>query len=844
MKNYLLPLSLLAVSALPLSAQYIDKVEERGAANIPVSQFADSHHQLFNFGWRFQSGAVADATSPQFDDSQWRQLDLPHDFQFEQPWVESAGGARGFKERGEGWYRKSFQADPLWRGRRVSLSFDGLMYYGDVYVNGHKVASCDYGYVGFEADLTRHLRYDTLNVVAVYANTGPSNGSRWYTGGGLFRDVYLQVQNPTHIARHGVYITTPEVSADKATVQVQVEVDGWQKHDASIVATLRDPQGQVVATTQGQMPKFTHQRCSEVQLDLVTLRTPQLWDLDTPNLYTAEVVVKADGVTADSLVETFGIRQIEFSKDFGFRLNGQKVFLQGMANHHDMGAVGVASYDRAIERMMRTAKAWGYNCIRCSHNPYSESFTRIADRVGMLVVDELSDKWSDRDYWGGRQPFTSIWHQLIPEWIKRDRNSPSVILWSLGNELQTRGDWSGFNTNDWGVTTYRVFDTYLRRWDDTRLTTVAMFPARAGSLRKEPDGSDMEHCVAPELAQVTGVSSFNYQSNCYQEYLRHNPDMIVFQSECQTSMLLWGYYNMDREKMVGMAYWGAIEYWGESNGWPKKGWNYSFFDECLNPYPTAYLVRSAFIADEPLVHLGISEGEGESISWNDVQVGSLRLNENWNHTPGSLQTVYTFSNCQEVELLLNGRSLGRQANNLWVSNEGLDKYDAGAPNSKKNILQWPNVPYADGRLVAVGYNDGREVCRHQLETAGRAVALTVEVETPAPVKVAKGQSLTDCWHADGMDLEYLRVWAVDSRGRRVYDATGDVTFQVDGAASLLAVDNSDHYSDLLFTSDINHKPLHRGFAMAILRAHRQPGLVNVQVSCPGLKGAKLQLLTR
>ena len=833
-----------ALMALTASAQYIDTQDRQTAACIPVSTLGPYQHELWNFGWKFQKGAQPGAEQPQYDDTGWRSLDLPHDFQFEMAWDEEAGGARGFKPMGEGWYRKAFEAQEVWRDRRVTLDFGGIMYRGDVYLNGHKVASTDYGYVGFEADLTKYLRYDTLNVVAVYASTGPSKGSRWYTGGGLFRDVYLQVQNPTHIARHGIYITTPEVSEVEATIQVQVEVDGWQKHDASVRAVIRDPEGNIVAETTGQMPRYTHQRCSEVRLEPVTVLQPELWDLDNPNLYTAEVTVTADGVTADSLVETFGVRWLEFSSEFGFKLNGKKVFLQGMANHHDMGALGVASFDRGIERLMLQAKAWGYNCIRCSHNPYSESFTRIADRVGMLVVDELIDKWSDRDYWGGRQPFTSLWHQLIPEWVKRDRNCPSVILWSLGNELQTRPDWSGFDTNDWGVTTYNIFKEYLHRWDDTRLTTVAMFPAREGSLRKEPDGSDMEHCVAPELAQVTEVSSFNYQSNCYKEYLEHNPEMILFQSECQTSQFLWGYYNMDRSRSVGMAYWGAVEYWGESNKWPKKGWNYSFFDHCLNPQPTAWLVRSAFIADEPVVHLAINAGEGESVSWNDVQVGSLRLNENWNHEAGSRQTVYTFSNCQEVELVQNGRSLGRQQNNLWVNNDELDKWDKGMPNSKRNIIQWPNVEFNAGRLTAIGYNEGREVCRHQIETTGRAVALKVEVETPAPVKLAKGEQLADCWRADGMDLEYLKIWAVDAKGRRVYDATGEVSVQVEGAATLHALDNADHYTDLLFTPDIDHKPLKTGFMQAILRSTREAGAVTVRVSCPGLKGATLKLMTR
>ena len=407
-----------------------------------------------------------------------------------------------------------------------------------------------------------------------------------------------------------------------------------------------------------------------------------------------------------------------------------------------------------------------------------------------------------------------------------------MILWSLGNELQTRNDWSGFNTNDWGVTTYRIFSEYLKRWDDTRLTTVAMFPSRAGALRREPDGSDMEHCVAPELAQISEVSSFNYQSNCYNEYLKHNPDMILFQSECQTSQFLWGFFNMDREKMVGLAYWGAVEYWGESNKWPKKGWNYSFFDTALNPYPTAYLIKSAFVPDEPLVRIAVNAGEGESVNWNDVQVGSLRLDENWNKEVGTTQTIYTFSNCEEVELLLNGKSLGRKPNNLWTSNEGLDKYDKGMPNSKKHIIQWPDVAYAKGKLVAIGYNQGKEVSRHQIETTGRAVALRAEAETP------------NDWRADGMDLQYIKVWAVDSKGRRVFDATGDVTFDVSGAASLYCLDNVDHYTDLLFTSDINSKPLKSGFMLGILRSTRSAGPVIVKISCPGMKSAQLKLMTK
>lgn len=554
MKSLLITSLLVIIPSSVTMAQYQNVQEKALMKNTPLEGFVSQQKTLFNFDWKFQlvteENKGTNFAAPALDDSSWRILDLPHDFQFEQPWTKAGGGARGFKPMCEGWYRKSFQADPLWKGKRVVMDFGGIIYLGDVYLNGHKIASTDYGYVGIEADLTPYLHFEKENIVAVYASTGPKKGSRWYTGGGLFRDVYLQVQNPTHIARHGIYITTPEVVSDKATVAVQVEVDGWQKHDVLVRTTVRNPEGKVVGSAHNTMPKHTQQTCTELKLPAITLKNPQLWSCNTPQLYSADVVVVADGMVVDSITEQFGIRKLEFSPEFGFKLNGEKIFLQGNANHHDLGALGAASYDKAIERMMLQLKAFGYNTIRCSHNPYSDSFARIADRVGMLIVDELTDKWSDNDYWGGRRPFTQIWSDLIIEWIKRDRNRPSIILWSLGNELQIREGWAGFRgINDWGITTYRIFNQLVKRFDDSRLTTVAMFPARAGAITRHDKDFD-SYLVPPELACATEVASFNYQSDKYTAYLQHKPDLILFQSEAETYKLLEPFYNMDKKRTV------------------------------------------------------------------------------------------------------------------------------------------------------------------------------------------------------------------------------------------------------------------------------------------------------
>jgi len=816
MKNIFIILLLMLIPSSVIMAQYQNVQEKAPLMNTPLNLFVSQQKTLFNFNWKFQlvteKNKNTDFASPTLNDSSWRTLDLPHDFQFEQPWTEAGGGARGFKPMCEGWYRKTFQADPLWKGKRVVMDFGGIIYLGDVYLNGYKIASTDYGYVGIEADLTPYLYFDKENVVAVYTSTGPKKSSRWYTGGGLFRDVYLQVQNPTHIARHGIYITTPEVTSDEAIVAIQVEVEGWQKHDVSVRTTVRNPEGKVVGSTQNTMPEHTHQTYTELKLPAITLKDPQLWSCNTPQLYSADVVVIADNMVVDSITEQFGIRKLEFSPEFGFKLNGEKIFLQGNANHHDLGALGAASYDRAIERMMLQLKAFGYNTIRCSHNPYSDSFARIADRVGMLIVDELTDKWSDNDYWGGRRPFTHIWSDLIIEWIKRDRNRPSIILWSLGNELQIREGWAGFGgINDWGITTYRIFNQLVKRFDDSRLTTVAMFPARAGAITRH-DKDFNNYLVPPELACATEVASFNYQSDKYAAYLQYKPDLILFQAEAETYKLLEPFYNMDRKRTVGIAYWGSAEYWGESNKWPKKGWNYSFFDHTMHPHPQAYLIKSAFMPEVPEVHIGVVDAAGaESVSWNDVIVGRMVLNERWNYEPGSKQSLFTYTNAHSVELLVNGKSIGTQLNDTTEIN-------------LRNMIYWKDVPYGNGgSLEAIARDkNGNEVARHRIESSGKAVALKIEAETP-----------TD-WKADGMDLQYINVTAVDKKGRPVWTYNEPLTLQIDGSAQFVALDNGDHYTSDLFQG-VTTKQMYQGRMQIILRSNREAGDVKLKIVSANLK---------
>lgn len=763
---------------------------------------------LFNFGWKFRAGEVEQGERPALDDRLWRQIDLPHDFQFEQPWDESASRGRGFKAMGTGWYRKTFDADPRWSGRRVLLDFEGIMLHGDVWLNGTRVGGTDYGYLGFEADITGLLRYDGPNVVAVRADTGENGDSRWYTGGGLFRDVHLVVKDTVAVARHGLFVTTPRISEQSAQVNVQVEIEGIRdrEYDLVIRSRILSPEGETVAETNTPAPKKSKQPTVEVALSPMEVSAPRLWSCEDPALYTVEAELVLDGRVTDRVSERFGIRTIEFSKEYGLKLNGKKVFLKGVANHHDLGAVGAAAYETSIERMMDRIKEFGFNHIRTSHNPYSEAFLRLADQKGILVVDELYDKWSNTVAWAGRKPWTELWWQHIIEWVKRDRNHASVILWSLGNELQFQEERCGFPTRDWGVTTYRMMDILVKRLDPTRKTTVAMYPARAGGIVKHsPEFRIERNIVPPELATVTDVASFNYCWDDYAAYLKHAPDMIVYQSEAVTNELAAPYFGMDRERMVGLAYWGAIEYWGESNAWPKKGWSYSFFNQSLEPYPQAYLVKGIF-TEEPMVQIGVVDSEGDALLWNDIIVGQKNISAHWNRQPGSRHSIYTYTNAEEVELLVNGRSLGVKKNAEEVT--------------RRNVILWEGVPYASGNITAIARTAGKEVARQRIETTGKAVALEVEAENAA-------------WKADGMDLQYVKVYAVDSRGRRVATATGELTFEVEGAARLIALDNGNHSSDDLF--DGNSKTLYKGFAMAILRADRTPGAVTLKITAEGYK---------
>lgn len=785
-----------------------------------------------NQGWQFHRGDVKNIAELKSTQSGDDVVNLPHDFLIGQDWVapdaserpdnSDAGSnvrsrlsSRGFKEMGIGWYRYELTPKDEWKGKRIVLDFQGIMLVGDVYLNGKRIGGTDYGYLGFDIDLSKLLKWGQPNEIAVKADTQNPSNSRWFTGAGLYRDVNLIVTNKNlFFPRHPLFIRTQgnkEVKIKAEIINQQKVAKGQTAAKMPVGVRILDADGKVVAEQKNDIHFNAKWRDREYELPSISLENAKLWSPDSPYLYTAEVTLyDSEGNVADQIKEPFGVRTIEIVPQKGLLVNGKKVLLKGYANHHTLGALGAAAYPRAIEKRLKLMKEFGMNHIRTSHNPYSEDFLKLCDKYGILVVDELYDKWLTQ-YAGGRVDWESLWQKDVPEWVKRDRNHPSVVMWSLGNELQ---QYSNLPFNDWGVTAYKLQKELLHRYDDTRLTTVAMHP-RYRNLETDS--------IPADLAVATEVNSYNYRYMYFPGDSKRYPEKTFYQSEASVAAMGPNFYEMDLDKVIGLAYWGAIDYLGESMGWPIKGWNQGVFDLSLQPKPDAYFVKSMF-TDEPTVHIGVIEKSGGNIQWNGINVSAGKLSENWNREAGEKVSLYTYTNGDEVELFLNGKSLGVKKN----SND---------PKLRARI-KWDNIAYAPGTLVAVAKKNGKVVARHQIETTGEAVALKLvpDMET---------------WHADGKDLMHVRIYAVDKKGRRVLNvkdakAFDKLTFQVKGDANIVAVDNGNIASDELHIGKTQleksiQRNLFQGSALVILRAGDKPGKIELSVAGEKMKAKKLVL---
>ena len=700
---------------------------------------------LFDFGWKFHRGDIEGAEVMDFDDASWRLIDLPHDYSIEDiPGTDSPfdpshpdGIDAGYLRNGTGWYRKSFMVPGKLKSKEINILFDGVYMNADIWLNGEHLGNHPYGYTAFGYDISDLLRYGEKNVIAVEVKNEGEN-SRWYTGSGIYRHVWVHIAGPVHVARWGTWITTPEVSKDAAKVIVSntIENETSESRELNITTIIKDTEGNVVAT--GTVDKHADIGNDLEVVQEFDITDPGLWSPDSPSLYTAITEIESPGSGLTDRVEnTFGIRSIEYTTD-GFFLNGENVLMKGGCMHHDNGPLGSAAYDRAEERRVELMKASGFNAIRCAHNPPSEAFLDACDRLGMLVIDESFDMWN-------RQKNPEDYHLYFKEWWKkdvesmvlRDRNHPSVIMWSIGNEIPERGDPLGTETS-------KMMGDYIKKLDNTRPVTSAV-----NGLNPDKDA----YFATLDLAGYNyAIGGDHWQESIYQQDHARVADRIIY---CSESYPLTAYGSwmavVDLPYVFGDFVWTGFDYLGEASiGWLGYlhrdnfyPWNHAFcgdIDICGQKRPQSYYRDvlwqhedgtpvSIFVKPPtPTFEMLPDKEEWSKWNWHD-----LVADWNWDGHEGEMLEVTVYCMYPEVELFLNGQSQGRKETNResqWIA-----KY---------------NIPYQAGELKAIGLAGSEEKGTCVLKSAGKV----------ASIKLTADRELI---HADGQDLCYVIVDLFDQQ---------------------------------------------------------------------------------
>ena len=775
-------------------------------------------------GWRFNLGDPAGAERPSFDDHEWRRLDLPHDWSIEgTPRQDAPGGGRvGYFPTGIGWYRKAFRLPVGSRGWEAWLEFDGVYMNSDVWINGVHLGLRPFGYIGFAYDITPHL-VPGINVVAVRVDNSRQPNSRWYTGSGIYRRVWLTIADPLHVGHWGTYVTTPRADSAGADVVVRtrVENDDAALRRGVLRSLVVDGAGREVARTE---TPFTLAAGERIQVEQrLRVESPRLWSVQTPNLYELRSIVLDGARAADVATTPFGIRTITYDSDRGFLLNGRHVKMRGVNLHHDAGGLGAAVPERVWRRRLETLSAMGVNAIRTSHNPPAPEFLDLCDRLGFLVMAEAFDEWTI-----GKVP--EGYHRYFAEWSERDvtdfvhqgRNHPSIVLWSAGNEI-------GEQSTPDGVEVLRRLLDIFHREDPTR-------PVTTGNDQIYADGTPatLAFLNALDVVGYNYVDRWHERRELFAEQDRHDhPDwrMIgtesgsVFQSFDERyslgsdSALVRPNYTAGmiqaerrwkwvatRDWFAGDFMWTGIDYLGESF-WPFKGFASGTLDITGHPKDSYYLYQSLW-TDRPVLHL--------FPHWN------------WPGREGQTIPVLAYTSCNIVELFLNGRSLGEKRLEFPAqgTSGGWNTYALPRVNATTSDLHltW-DVPYKPGVLRAVGRRrDGTVACEAEVRTAGAPAAIRLSVDR-------------DTVTTAGGDVAHVTFEIVDSAGMVVPTADDLVHFTITGG-SILALDNADLQDHDPYRSD--HRHAFNGRGLAILRA-AQPGLLRLAASADGLRPASVSV---
>ncbi|MFC2123659.1 glycoside hydrolase family 2 TIM barrel-domain containing protein [Bacteroidota bacterium] len=798
-----------------------------GCKEKPIPETIVSNTQSFNLDWKFVKDSLTGAEDPGFDDSQWRSLDLPHDWSIEDlpgsdtgdqigPFSKDSPGttSTGYVIGGTGWYRKHFKLDPLEEGKIVKIYFDGVYNQSDVWVNGQHAGFHAYGYTPFFYDITEFLNpAGQENVIAVKVINSGQN-SRWYTGSGIYRNVKLLVQDPVHIDPWSVSITTPDIADALAKVHIQLAIRNLTKEnvETTIIAKLDKSQNEETGFNEAQQIMKAG-IANDIVLD-INVENPDFWSVENPNLYKLIIEVSVAGSVVDSYTTNFGIRSIEFSADKGFLLNGKNMFLKGACIHHDNGILGSAAFDRAETRRVEILKANGFNAIRTAHNPPSDAFLDACDRIGMLVIDESFDMWTrakkPQDY---SLYFNEWWEKDMRAMLLRDRNHPSVIIWSIGNEIPERGDSTGYRIA-------RQLANVVKEIDSTRPVTNA--------ICRFWDNPELEWDATIPAFDVLDIGGYNYRWQRYESDHVGFPKRIMMGTE---SVALEAYENWQLvEKhpyVIGDFVWTGMDYFGETGigntVYLKKGEESSHVK--LFPWFNAWCGDIDVIGVKKpqsyyrdivwgntrinmFVHAPVPEGTTEGVSfwgWPDEE-----MRWNWPGQEGKTMQVSVYSSFDTVRLELNGNVVGDR------------------PVNNSDLTANFDVTYEPGELKASGLVNGQVVDSKSINTAGPPVKIIMKIED------------TNI-QADRNDLAFFNIVITDKAGIVVTDASIPVTVTVRGQGELLASGSAspnhmESLTDEVFTT-------FRGRGLVIVRPKLASGNFQISAESNGLESASMIIHT-
>ncbi|HLM57194.1 MAG TPA: glycoside hydrolase family 2 TIM barrel-domain containing protein [Pyrinomonadaceae bacterium] len=753
----------------------------------------------FDDNWRFFKGDAAGAERPEFDDSAWQRVDAPHDWSIEGPFDERnpTGRDGGYLPAGVGWYRKHFTLPPVDASRRIFVEFDGVMANSDVWVNGHHLGRRPYGYISFRYELTGRLNVgkDAPNVLAVRADNSGQPASRWYTGAGIYRHVRLVSTDPVHIEQWGTFVTTPRVEKNSATVRVESTVVNRSDRARTVSLQVLLVGPEVRNAGSGETPP---QRIapgeSVVFRQEINVANPRRWDITDPQLYEAVARVREGTRALDEDRVTFGIREFKFEPATGFWLNGRNFKLFGVCLHHDGGAFGAAVPLRVWQRRLEILRQFGANAIRTAHNPPSPEFLDLTDRMGFIVMDETFDVWTVKKREHDYHRYFNEWSKIdTRDTVRRDRNHPSVVIWSTGNEIHDTPK------PDLAKRVLGGLIEVFHAEDPTRPVTQGLFRP---NVSKDYDNG---------LADMLDVVGQNYREKEILAAYHQKPTRKILGTENTHTREQWLALR-DNPPYAGQFLWTGIDYLGESPGWPMVAENFGLLDRTATPRPRAFQ-RLSWWGTTPVVYAARRVAHAPA-SPTDPGYGLDRhpqvLFADW--TPRDLgpheENVEVYSNAEQVELFLNGRSLGSKA-----------RPSDDAPRN------W-TVPFEPGTLRAVGSNGGRVVATHELKTAGR----------PARVVLSADRArLAHAWD----DVAQVEATVVDSNGVIVPSASDLVTFKVTGPARVAAVDNGDNASHEPFQA--TQRRAYQGRCFAMLKATAPRGRATLTASAAGLAPASVTI---